>query len=215
LSRREACGLAPFLEVLASPLTFPDSSAWRREVMSRGRAVFRAERAVFTLEWEGPRALEDEGLDPGAIVAYQAYYYRLDAGHDERRRRRRTVLGHCLQLAEGWEIGPPEFREDCIRRYGLDRGAGVAHDVAPRVCAWCNFYPDAEPHEEFDARVLPLLELAFPVFRSGVETLRRTAAVRAEFFRLLVDCPIELYSVHAILRDGSAYDQRMGVAVLL
>ena len=34
-------------------------------------------------------------------------------------------------------------------------------------------------------------------------------------WRRLVDCPIELYSVHAILRDGSAYDQRMGVAVLL
>ena len=61
----------------------------------------------------------------------------------------------------------------------------MLHDVAPRVCAWCNFYPDAEPREEFEARVLPLLELAFPVFRSGVETLRRTAAVRAEFFRRL------------------------------
>ena len=69
LSHREARGLASFLEVLASPLTFPDSSAWRREVMSRGRAVFRAERTVFTLDWEGPRALEEEGLDPGAIPA--------------------------------------------------------------------------------------------------------------------------------------------------
>jgi hypothetical protein len=31
----------------------------------------------------------------------------------------------------------------------------------------------------------------------------------------LVDRPIELYSGHAIRREGSAYDQRMGVAVLL
>ena len=42
-----------------------------------------------------------------------------------------------------------------------------------------------------------------------------SAAVRLLKPRPLVDCPIELYSVHAILRDGSAYDQRMGVAVLL
>jgi len=39
--------------------------------------------------------------------------------------------------------------------------------------------------------------------------------VRGEAPITLVDRPIELYSVHAILRDGSAYDQRMGVAVLL
>ena len=31
----------------------------------------------------------------------------------------------------------------------------------------------------------------------------------------LVDRPNELYSGHAILREGSAYAQRMGVAVLL
>jgi len=38
---------------------------------------------------------------------------------------------------------------------------------------------------------------------------------RGYAFQRLVDCPIDLYSIHAIRREGSAYAQRMGLAVLL
>jgi DNA-binding CsgD family transcriptional regulator len=184
LSDRETRGLKSLIEALTAPLSFPDSASWRHEVNSRARSLLNAPRAVFALEWDGTSPIEHQGLDAGVVPAYRAYYHLLDPGHKERRRRRRAVLGHCLQLAEGWEIGP-EFRHDFLERYRLDRGAGMAYDVAPDVAGWCNFYPDSEPRERFERRAIPILQLAYPAFRAGLETLFRAGRLRNDLTRLV------------------------------
>ena len=185
LSDREVRALKSFIEVLSAPLNFPDSSSWRREVNARARHLLDAPRAVFTLEWEETRAMEDEGLDPGAVPAYVSYYQLMDPGHRERRRRQRVVFSYGQELEEGWEIGPEELRNDFLAHYQLDRGVAMAHDVTPDVAGWCAFYPDSEPRERFDRRAIPILQLAYPAFRAGLETLFRTRGLRNEFTRLL------------------------------
>jgi DNA-binding CsgD family transcriptional regulator len=185
LSNREVRALTSFIEAVSSPLNFPDSTTWRREVSSRGRNLLDAPRSVFTLEWDGTSPIEHEGLDPGAVPAYTAYYHALDPGHEERRRRRRVVFSYSQELDEGWEVGPEEFRHDFLARYRLDRGASMAHDVSRDVAGWCGFYPDSEPRERFDKRVVPILKLAYPAFRAGLATLFRTGRLRNELVRLL------------------------------
>lgn len=185
LSDREVRGLTSLIEAFSAPLSFPDSASWRREVNSRAQSLLNAPRAVFTLEWEATNPIEQEGLDPGALPAYTAYYHLLDPGQQERRRRRRLVFSFGQELEEGWEIGPDELRHDFLAHYRLDRGATMAHDVAPDVAGWCGFYPDSEPRDRFDRRVVPILELAYPAFRAGLETLFRTGGLRSEFTRLL------------------------------
>ena len=57
-----------------------------------------------------------------------------------------------------------------------------------------------------------VLVLAFGI---GLAAQSGAEKAQADIDAVLVDRPIELYSGHAIRREGSAYDQRMGVAVLL
>ena len=184
LSHREVRSLSAFIEVLCAPLTFPDSRTWRREVISRGKDLVSVDRAVFGLGWEGTAPIEDEGLDPGATPAYIQYYHQFDRGHEERRRQGRPVAGIRHEITSGWPLNA-EFRHDFLGRFRLDAGAGMAHDVAPGAPNWCAFYPGTEAPARFEEHAVPLLELAFPAFRAGVDTLFRFRSLRTEFARLL------------------------------
>ena len=60
-------------------------------------------------------------------------------------------------------------------------------------------------------RIVPLDPNRIDQVRERIRIHRRID----RYFGRLVDCPIDLYSVHAIRREGSAYAQGKGVAVLL
>jgi DNA-binding CsgD family transcriptional regulator/PAS domain-containing protein len=186
LSHREVRHLGAFVEVLSSPLAYPDSSSWRRAVISRGKDLTAVDRAVFGLGLDAAGAVDEDGLDPAATAAYLEYYHQLDLGHDERRRRHRgsQVAGLRHELVNGWPV-VPEFRVDFLSRFRLDAGAGMAYDVAPDVPCWCAFYPDTDEPAAFEKQVVPLLGLAFPAFRAGLDTLFRLHGLRAELDRLI------------------------------
>lgn len=184
LNDREVRTLGSFIEVLAAPLVYPDSGSWRREVMRSGRKLVASDRAVFGLDWEEHNVVEEEGQDPEAAPSYLSYYHRLDRSPEERRRRGRSVFSVHQQIAEGWVLDP-EFKHDFLERFGLAAGAGMAWDAAPGATATVGWYSGRETPAAFAARVVPLLELAAPAFRAGVETLFRTRTFRGELIGLL------------------------------
>jgi len=184
LSHRDVRRLGAFIEVLSAPLTFPDSSSWRREILSRGQALLSTDRAVFGLDWDAAHPVVDAGLDPAATPAYLEYYHRFEQSHVERRRTGQSVAAIHHELTQGRLI-PPEFRHDFLSRFHLDAGGGMAHDVAAGATCWCAFYAERQPPEEFEDHAVPILEVALPAFRAGLDTLFRTRALRTEFTQLL------------------------------
>ena len=184
LSHRDVQRLGAFIEVLSAPLAFPDSISWRREILSRGQALLSTDRAVCGLDWDSASPVVDAGLDPAATPAYLEYYHRFEEGHAERRRTGRSVSAFHHELAQ-WHSLAPEFRHDFLGRFHLDAGGGMAHDVAAGAACWCAFYADSQPAEEFEERAVPILEVALPAFRAGLDTLFRTRALRNEFTQLL------------------------------
>lgn len=183
-SDREARSLGAFIEVLSAPLAFPDSIAWRREVIARGQDLLSTDRAVFGLDWDNADPVVQAGLDPAAAPAYVEYYYKFEESHDERRRTGRCVSAIHDELARGWPVNR-EFRHDFLSRFRLDAGAGMAHDVAHGVASWCAFYTESARAERFEERAVPILTATLPAFRAGLETLFRTRALKDDFARIL------------------------------
>ena len=185
LSHREIRHLSAFIEVLTSPLAFPDSGSWRRAANAKALQLLNAERAAFMLAWEDDNPIEQEGQDPAAPTAWVEYYHQFDHQiHLERRQRGWTVVAIHEQLERDWGIHP-ELRHDFLERFRLDSGVSIAHDFAPNLVGWCNFYPGNEKPERFEERTAPILEVALPAFRAGLETLYRTRGLRVDFSRLL------------------------------
>ena len=184
LSHRDVRRLGAFIEVLSAPLAFPDSSSWRQEILSRGQTLLSTDRAVFGLDWENTRPVVDAGLDPAATRAYLEYYHQFDEAHVERRRTGQSVWAFHHELAHGQAIAP-ELRHDFLGRFHLDAGGGMGHDVAAGAASWCAFYADSQPAEKFEEHAVPILEVALPAFRAGLDTLFRTRALRNEFTQLL------------------------------
>jgi DNA-binding CsgD family transcriptional regulator len=184
LSHREVRDLGAFIGVLSSPLGFPDSASWRREVIARGQQLLEVDRAVFGLEWDATHPVEDVGIDPAATPAFIDYYHQFDEAHQERRRRAMPVVGIRHELATGWP-SHPEFRHDFLRRFQLDVGVGMGHDVAPGAPCFCAFYSELDAPDAFEEHVVPILQLAYPAFCAGLDTVFRVRGLRAEFARLI------------------------------
>ncbi|HEX7118603.1 MAG TPA: helix-turn-helix transcriptional regulator [Longimicrobiales bacterium] len=160
--------LRRLLEVLNAPLDFEGSVEWRREVADAARALTGADSAAFALPWDEAQPIATFDIDPQSIQDFVERFAALDTGH-----LRRMELG--LEVFGQSQVYPADFEEtelyrDFVLKYRIHHGVGVAVDDA-EGSVWFAVYRD-RPDPRFEARTLPLLELALPAFKAGLATIR-------------------------------------------
>jgi DNA-binding CsgD family transcriptional regulator len=187
LTSADAARLGATLTALLSPLAYSKAEDWRREVLAQCQTLLGADQAFFILMQPGEVAVQTtDARTQDALDAYAAYYWQVDPGVTERRKRLGLEVYTRGMVYDESHLGRTEIFADWALPHRLldplvacadDAGVPGAFADAP-IPPTLAFYKEREDGLRFGERGIGLLELLLPAFKASVGTAVRLGEAR-------------------------------------